>query len=59
MRGDARMVILASTDLRAENWLDQAVRVAPVESRLTLGSAGLRLGLQPQSVTVVRLSKGM
>jgi alpha-L-arabinofuranosidase len=53
------MVILASTDLRAENWLDQAVRVAPVESRLTLGSAGLRLGLQPQSVTVVRLSKGM
>ena len=57
-RGDVRMVMLASTGLQAENSLDQPARVAPVESRLTLGAADLRLELQPQSVTVVRLPKG-
>ena len=57
-RGDVRMVMLASTGLQAENSLDQPARVAPVESRLTLGAADLRLELQPQSATVVRLPKG-
>ena len=36
-RGDARMVILASADLQAENSLDQPTRVAPVESRVHAG----------------------
>jgi alpha-N-arabinofuranosidase len=56
-RGDARMTVLASADLQAENSLDQPTRVAPVESRVTLGAAELRLELQPQSVTVVRLPR--
>jgi alpha-N-arabinofuranosidase len=58
VRGDARLVILASADLQAENSLDQPRRVAPVESRVTIDPADLRLELQPQSVTVVRLAKG-
>jgi alpha-L-arabinofuranosidase len=57
-RGDARIVTLASTDLQAENSIDQPARVAPVDSRVTLGEGDLRLELQPQSVTVVRLPKG-
>jgi alpha-L-arabinofuranosidase len=57
-RGDARMTVLASADSQAENSLDQPTRVAPVESRVTLGAADLHLELQPQSVTVVRLPKG-
>jgi alpha-N-arabinofuranosidase len=56
-RGDARMMVLASADLQAENSLDQPMRVAPAESRVALGAAELRLELQPQSVTVVRLPK--
>ncbi len=56
-RGDARIVVLASADLQAENSLDQPTRVAPVESRVTLGAAELRLELPPQSVTVVRLPR--
>jgi alpha-L-arabinofuranosidase len=49
--------VLASADLQAENSLDQPTRVAPVESRVALGAAELRLELQPQSVTVVRLPR--
>jgi len=57
-RGDARLTVLASADLQAENSIDQPTRVAPVESRVPLGAGDLRLELQPQSVTVVRLPKG-
>ena len=57
-RGEARMLVLESADLQAENSLDQPTRVAPVESRVTLGAGELRLELQPHSVTVVRLPKG-
>ena len=56
-RGEARMLVLESADLQAENSLDQPTRVAPVESRVPLGAGGLSLELQPQSVTVVRLPK--
>ena len=57
-RGDARMVVLASSDLLAENSLDEPARVAPVESRVMLDASNPRLELQPQSVTVVRLPTG-
>ena len=52
------MLVLESADLQAENSLDQPTRVAPVESRVPLGAGDLRLELQPQSVTVVRLAMG-
>jgi len=52
------MLVLASTDLQAENSLDEPAQVAPMESRVTLEAAELRLDLQPQSVTVLRLPKG-
>jgi alpha-L-arabinofuranosidase len=51
------MVVLASTDLQAENSLGQPARVAPVDSRVKLDPADLRLDLQPQSVTVARLAR--
>ena len=57
-QGEARMLVLESADLQAENSLDQPTRVAPVESRVPLGAGDLRLELQPQSVTVVRLPTG-
>ena len=57
-RGEARMLVLESADLQVENSLDQPTRVAPVESRVTLGAGERRLALQPHSVTVVRLPKG-
>ena len=43
-RGDARMLVLASADLQAENSLDQPTRVAPVESRVTLGRSRVAPG---------------
>ena len=49
------MSVLWSADLQAENSLDEPARVAPVESPLALDGPGLRLDLQPQSLTVVRL----
>ena len=57
-RGEARMLVLESADLQAENSLDQTTRVAPVELRVPLGTGDLRLELRPQSVTVVRLPLG-
>ena len=56
-RGTGRMLVLASADLQAENSLDQPTRVAPVESALALDGPGLRLELQPDSVTVLRVPR--
>ena len=56
-RGTARMTVLWSADLQAENSLDEPARVAPVESPIALDGPELRLDLPPQSVTVVRVPR--
>lgn len=53
--GIGRMIVLSSGDLLAENSLDQPMRVAPVETPLTVSTPDLRLDVAPQSVTVVRV----
>jgi alpha-N-arabinofuranosidase len=54
IQGNARLIVLASADLKAENTLDQPARLAPVERPLTVSSNGVDLTLEPQSFTVVR-----
>jgi alpha-L-arabinofuranosidase len=53
-QGNARVTVLSSADLKAENTLDQPARLAPVERPLTVSSNGVDLTLEPQSFTVVR-----
>jgi alpha-L-arabinofuranosidase len=52
------MIVLSGTDLKAENSLDQPVHLAPVESEIALQGPEVRLDLQPQSLTVLRLPRG-
>jgi alpha-L-arabinofuranosidase len=54
IQGNARVIVLASADLKAENSLDQPTRLAPVEKSLAASSSGLDLTLDPHSFTVVR-----
>ena len=56
-RGAGRLIVLWSADLQAENSLDQPARVAPVESSIALDGPELRLDLQSQSLTVVRVPR--
>lgn len=56
-RATARVTVLGSADLQAENTLDHPTRVAPAESQIALDGAALRLDLHPQSVTVVRVPR--
>ena len=45
----------ASGDLKAENSLDQPVKVAPVEKTVTPDAGGVDLVLPPYSFTVLRV----
>ena len=54
IQGNARLIVLASADLKAENSLDQPTRLAPVEKSLTASSSSFDLTLDPQSFTVIR-----
>ena len=54
IQGNARLIVLASADLKAENSLDQPARLAPVERPLAVSSNGVDLTLDPQSFTVMR-----
>jgi alpha-L-arabinofuranosidase len=56
-RGSARLIVLANTDLQAENSLDAPTRIVPVETRVPVDGPVLPLDLQPQSVTVLRVPK--
>lgn len=47
--------ILASSDLKAENSLEEPARVSPVEQQLTVPSAEFSFTLAPQSLTVLRV----
>jgi alpha-N-arabinofuranosidase len=55
LSGTGRTIVLSSGDLQAENSLDQPMRIAPVETPLTVSTPDLRLDVAPQSVTVVRV----
>jgi alpha-L-arabinofuranosidase len=57
-RGEGRVMVLASADLQVENSLDQPTRLAPVESGIALDGPELRMDLQPNSVTVLRIPRG-
>ena len=54
VKGDGRVTVLASDDLKAENSLEQPTRVAPADKPLAASSGGFDLTLQPQSFTVLR-----
>jgi alpha-L-arabinofuranosidase len=54
IQGNARLIVLASADLKAENSLDQPTRLVPVEKSLTASSSSFDLTLDPQSFTVIR-----
>jgi alpha-L-arabinofuranosidase len=54
-RGELRVTTLASDDLQAENSLDAPAKVAPVESTLALSGSEVRVELQLQSLTVLRI----
>jgi alpha-L-arabinofuranosidase len=54
IQGNARLIVLASGDLKAENSLDQPTRLAPVEKSIAFSPSGVDLTLDPQSFTVVR-----
>jgi hypothetical protein len=53
-RGEGRLLVLASADLKAENSLDQPTRLTPVERTVAPSSSGFDLTLEPQSLTVLR-----
>jgi alpha-L-arabinofuranosidase len=46
--------VLASADLKAENSLDEPLRVAPAEKAVTAASGGFELTLDAQSFSVLR-----
>jgi alpha-L-arabinofuranosidase len=50
-----KAVTLASSDLKAENSLEEPTRVAPVEQQLTVGSGEFTYTLAPNSLTVLRI----
>jgi alpha-N-arabinofuranosidase len=50
-----RQVVLASSDLKTENSLDQPTRLAPVERPLSIPSASFEVTLQPYSMTILRV----
>jgi len=52
----ARTFVLESSDLKAENSLDNPTRVAPVERQITVSGNQFPFTLTPQSMTVIRLA---
>jgi alpha-N-arabinofuranosidase len=55
IRKAARAIVLASSELQAENSLDEPTKVAPVESKLDIASPEFAYTLAPSSLTVLRL----
>ncbi len=52
----AKAFVLQSTDLKAENSLDNPTRIAPVERQVSISSGEFAYTLTPQSFTVLRIS---
>ena len=55
---NGKLIVLASSDLKAENSLEQPTHVAPVEKPLASAASGFELALDPQSFTVLRARYG-
>jgi alpha-L-arabinofuranosidase len=54
LKGSAKQIVLVSGDLKAENSLDQSMRIAPVEKIITAAGRSLQVKLEPYSMTVLR-----
>ena len=55
---NGKLIVLASSDPKAENSIEQPTHLAPVEKPLAASAAGLEVGLDPQSFTVLRARYG-
>jgi alpha-N-arabinofuranosidase len=55
LAGSGKAFILASSDLKAENSLDNPTKVAPVETQVTISPNELAHTLAPYSLTVLRV----
>lgn len=55
IKGPGRRIVLASSDLKIENTLDQPTRLAPVENTLSVSSPAFDVTLEPHSMTVLRI----
>jgi alpha-N-arabinofuranosidase len=53
--GQATAFTLASADLKAENSLDEPLKIAPVEKQFTPSAAEFTYKLEPNSLTVLRV----
>ena len=54
LAGPAKVITLASSDLKAENGFDHPATIAPTNSTLDTNGASLKLEVAPYSVTVYR-----
>jgi alpha-N-arabinofuranosidase len=54
VNGSGRLTVLASSDMKAENSLDQPARVAPAAKTLAATGTAFTFTLEPQSFTVLR-----
>jgi alpha-N-arabinofuranosidase len=55
VKAGGRAIVLGSADLKAENSLDQPLRIAPVESALAAATPEMTVILDASSVTVLRV----
>ncbi|HEY6189484.1 MAG TPA: alpha-L-arabinofuranosidase C-terminal domain-containing protein [Pyrinomonadaceae bacterium] len=55
IRKAGKAFVLASSDLKAENSLDQPTKIAPVEQKLTVSSNDFAYTFAPNSLTVLRV----
>jgi alpha-N-arabinofuranosidase len=55
IRKPGKAYVLASSDLKAENSLDQPTKVSPVEQKLTVSSNDFAYTFAPNSLTVLRV----
>ena len=51
---NGKLIVLASSDPKAENSLEQPTHLAPVEKPLASSASGFEVALDPQSFTVLR-----
>jgi len=54
-RRSATASILASSDLKIENSLDQPTKLSPLQRQISIGPGQLSFKLEPSSLTVLRI----
>jgi alpha-L-arabinofuranosidase len=55
VKGPAVVTVLASSDLKTENGLDQPARLAPATRQVQFTGMNTQLSVEPYSFTVVRV----